>query len=142
MIATPEVIDSLLWGFDVQSDKPSIIRILFKQILTFFAKTYADVFALVEGPPLHDPLAVAACFVPDLFDDAGGERFNVDVVIDGEHGIDEIVRDSSQCGRTIVTKLPEGEAGVRVPRGLRKEILWRMLDLCMKQAECDNPERI
>ena len=141
MIATPEVIESLLCGFDAQL-KPSVLRVLFKQILTFFAKTYADVFALVDGPPLHDPLAVAACFVPDIFDDKGGERFEVNVVIDGEHGTDDIVRNSSQCGRTIVAKLPSGEAGVRIPRGLRTQVLWRMLDLCMRQAEGENPERI
>lgn len=141
MIATPQVIDNLLYGFDTQT-KPSVLRMLFKQILTFFAKTYADVFALVEGPPLHDPLSVAACFAPELFDDAGGERFAVKVVIDGEHGTDELVRNSSQCGRTIVTKLPDGKAGVRVPRGLRADVVWRMLDLCMKQAEGENPKRI
>lgn len=115
---------------------------LFKQILTFFAKTYAEVFDLVEGPPLHDPLAVAACFVPDLFNDAGGERFAVDIVLAGEHGTDHIVRNSSQCGRTVVTKLPDGEAGVRVPRSLQSNILWRMMDLCLQEAEGDDPERI
>jgi uridine nucleosidase len=141
MIATPEIIDNLLYGFDQQAN-PSIVRVLFKQILTFFAKTYADVFALVDGPPLHDPLAVAACFVPDLFEDAGGERFSVDVVIDGEHGTDDIVRNTSQCGRTVVTKLHDGEAGVRIPRGLRKTILWRMLDLCLREAEGENPQRV
>lgn len=143
MIATPRIIDSLLWGFDAQTKTqrtPSVLRVLFKEILTFFAKTYADVFALVEGPPLHDPLAVAACFVPDLFNDSDGERFTIDVVIDGEHGTDEIVRDSSQCGRTVVSRLAPGEAGIRVPRGLRADIIWRMLDLCLRQAEGNDPE--
>ena len=141
MIATPDIIDSLLWGFNTKTT-PSVLRVLFKEILTFFAKTYADVFALVEGPPLHDPLAVAACFVPDVFDDVGGERFAVTVVTDGEHGTDEIVRNYSQCGRTVVTQLAHGEAGVRIPRGLDAEIVWRMLDLCMQQAEGTSPERM
>jgi len=141
MIASPEIIDSLLWGFDRQTN-PSILRVLFKQILTFFAKTYADVFALAEGPPLHDPLAVAVCFAPDLFNDRDGERFGVSVVIDGEHGTGEIARGPSQCGRTVVTKLPVGQKGVRIPRGLRTTTLWRILDLCLKEAEGENPERI
>lgn len=134
MIATPEIIEGLLKGFDTPRE-PSMLRVLFKEILTFFAHTYAEVFALVEGPPLHDPLAVAACFVPDLFDDLNGERFSVNVITEGEHGVDEIARNSSQCGRTVCTKLPSGEAGVRIPRGLRTTTIWRMLDLCMKQAE-------
>ncbi|KAL1297095.1 hypothetical protein AAFC00_004678 [Neodothiora populina] len=141
MIATPEVIDNLLHGYGSQREN-SVLRVLFKQILTFFAKTYADVFALVEGPPLHDPLAVAACFVPDLFNDEGGERFSVNVITAGEHGVDEITRDNSQCGRTVVSKLPEGEAGVRIPRGLRASVIWRILDLCMKQAEGENPKQV
>lgn len=141
MIATPEIIESLLRGSENQKE-PSVLRVLFKQILTFFAKTYADVFGLIDGPPLHDPLAVAACFVPDIFDDAGGERYSIKVVTDGEHGTDEIVRNTSQCGRTLVSRLPEGESGVRIPRALRTVVLWRMLDLCMQQAEGQNPERI
>lgn len=118
----------------------SVLRVLFNQILTFFAKTYADVFGLTEGPPLHDPLAVAMVVFPDLFDDKGGERFAIEVVIDGQHGIDEIARTTSQCGRTILTPLKPGEAGVRVPRGLDAGLIWRILDLCLKQAEGEKPE--
>lgn len=135
MIATQDVIEGLLRGFLSPTREPSMIRVLFKEILTFFAQTYADVFALVDGPPLHDPLAVAACFVPHLFDDANGERFSIKVITEGEHGTDEIARNSSQCGRTVCTALPIGQAGIRIPRGLQTAVVWRMLDLCMIQAE-------
>jgi len=132
----------LLYGFDKEVDgsEASVLRVLFNQILTFFAKTYADIFGLTEGPPLHDPLAVAMTFVPDLFDDRGGERFDIKVIIDGEHGVDEIARTTSQCGRTVLTPLKAGEPGVRVPRGLDAVTIWRMLDLCLKQAEGEKPE--
>ena len=135
----------MLYGFDkgaVDGSEASVLRVLFNQILTFFAKTYADVFGLTEGPPLHDPLAVAMVFAPDLFDDKGGERFGVKVIIDGEHGVDEIARTTSQCGRTVLTRLGPGEAGVRVPRGLDADTIWRMLDLCLKQAEGEKPEKM
>lgn len=134
-LGTKEVQRGLLYGFDRISSagQPTIVRKLFHEILTFFAKTYADVFGLTEGPPLHDPLAVAACFVPELFDDRGGERFKIDVVIEGDHGVDEIIRNSSsQCGRTIATK---AEIGVRIPKGLNSDILWRMLELSLGKAE-------
>ncbi|KAI9837954.1 MAG: hypothetical protein M1819_006108 [Sarea resinae] len=39
---------------------PSTLRRLLHDLLTFFSATYADVFGLTAGPPLHDPLAVAA----------------------------------------------------------------------------------
>jgi len=138
MLATKDVLANLLTGYGnplSQQMTDSLVRKLFNEILTFFAKTYRDVFGLVEGPPLHDPLAVAACFAPDLFDDRGGERFKVDVVTDGEHGVEGISGQNSQCGRTIATKLEEGMAGVRIPRGLDTETIWRMLDLCMAKAE-------
>ena len=141
-LATPAICQELLYGFDKEVDgsEASVLRVLFNQILTFFAKTYADIFGLTEGPPLHDPLAVAMTFVPDLFDDRGGERFDIKVIIDGEHGVDEIARTTSQCGRTVLTPLKAGEPGVRVPRGPDAVTIWRMLDLCLKQAEGEKPE--
>lgn len=141
-LATPEICQELLYGFDnkVDGSEASVLRVLFNQILTFFAKTYADVFGLTEGPPLHDPLAVAAVFLPDLFEDKGGERFHIKVVLDGEHGVDEIARITSQCGRTVVTPLKSGQAGVRIPRSLDTMTIWRILDLCLKQAEGSNPK--
>lgn len=138
MLATKQVQGSLLNGYDDatgRADGPSTARVLFNEILTFFAKTYADVFGLIQGPPLHDPLAVAACFAPDLFDDQGGERFEIHVVIDGEHGTDLAVRQSSQCGRTVVKKLEAGQTGVRIPRGLEANALWRMLDSCLAEVD-------
>lgn len=134
MLGTKYIQRELLYGFDVETyeDHPSEVRVLFNEILTFFARTYADVFGLVAGPPLHDPLAVAATFAPQLFDDKGGERFSVSVVIDGDHGSDEhLRRGGSQCGRTVAVKLPAGQPGVRIPRALDSIVLWRMLDLCL-----------
>lgn len=138
MLATPAICEGLMHGFMQQegTDEVTVVRMLFNQILTFFAKTYADVFGLTEGPPLHDPLAVAACFAPDLFTDNGGERFSVSVVTDGDHGNGELARNSSQCGRTLVTLLPPGEAGVRIPRSLDSLTIWRIIDLALYRAEC------
>ena len=48
------------------ADSVSPVRQLFFEILTFFTKTYADVFGLREGPPLHDPLAVMVVLAPEL----------------------------------------------------------------------------
>jgi inosine-uridine nucleoside N-ribohydrolase len=39
----------------------------YKEWLQFFAKTYADVFGMIEGPPLHDPLAIALALHPEWF---------------------------------------------------------------------------
>ncbi|CAK3883824.1 Inosine uridine-preferring nucleoside hydrolase [Lecanosticta acicola] len=138
-LATERIQKAMLCGFDAEpsdSNHVSTVRTLFYEILTFFARTYADVFGLVEGPPTHDPLAVAAIFVPASFHDNGGERYSIEVVTEGDHGSSDHVRSGqSQCGRTIATLLPAGSEGVRIPRSLEKEKLWRMLEECLGRAE-------
>ncbi|KAL2270137.1 hypothetical protein VTJ83DRAFT_2321 [Remersonia thermophila] len=49
--------------------RPTKLRTMLVELLMFFAKTYSDVFGIAEGPPLHDPLAVAAVLA-GLKDDA------------------------------------------------------------------------
>ena len=39
-----------------------------EDLLGFFAKTYKDVFGFVEGPPVHDPTAVAYVIAPEIFE--------------------------------------------------------------------------
>lgn len=140
-LATKAVQDALLYGYDQPSSQrngePVMVRRLFVEILTFFAKTYADVFGLVEGPPTHDPLAVAATFPrgmfsPEIFNDGEGERYAVTVVTDGHHGSSDHARSgASQCGRTVAELLPAGTAGVRIPRSLEGDRMWRILEECL-----------
>ncbi|KAM0255022.1 hypothetical protein ACHAQJ_006170 [Trichoderma viride] len=143
MLATPDVIQYLRFGYDHSNggekniDQISTIRQLFVEIVSSFAKSYADLYGL-SGPPLHDPLAVAVCFAPALFDDNSGERFAVHIVIDGHHpnSMEDCAAEHiSQCGRTVVKLLPEGSAGVRIPRTLDVALMWRVIDLCLKNAE-------
>lgn len=155
VLGTAEVRHGLLYGYDpwasiVTKDdshdtqvavasgaKPSPIRALFAQILSFFAHTYAEVFALTSGPPLHDPLAVAAAIEPETFNDAGGERFLVDVVTEGVHAADKA--SVGELGRTKVTKLPMGQPGVRIPRGLDVTRFWYLTELALRSADATTP---
>jgi hypothetical protein len=120
------------------------VRRLFFEILTFFAKTYADIFGLTTGPPTHDPLAVAAVFRPDLFTfnatDRGfgdrRERFSISVVTQGAHGSSAEIRNGpSQCGRTVALPQAPGEAGILIPRGLDSQALWSMIEACLTMTE-------
>ncbi|CAK1355620.1 Uridine nucleosidase [Cercospora beticola] len=135
-LATEDVQQGMLHGFNktqaAAGNQVSLPRKLFYEILTFFAKTYAEVFGLTQGPPAHDPLAVAAIIFNDLFHDNDGERYAIEVITEGLHGSSVEIRSSeSQCGRTIATLLPKGTAGVRIPRSLEKEQLWRLLEGCL-----------
>ncbi|KAL2350872.1 Inosine/uridine-preferring nucleoside hydrolase domain-containing protein [Cryomyces antarcticus] len=141
-LATASIRNMLLHGHrrkdttnSVEINKPSRVRRLFQEILVYFAQTYKDVFGLVEGPPLHDPLAVAAAFAPNVFDDLDGERFSVSVVTDGQHvsqGHPE--SQTNQCGRTVITKLDHGEPGVRIPRAVAADVVWHFLDMSLDRV--------
>lgn len=144
-LATKTVQEALLHGYnkpqdEIQQKQPPLIRRLFVEILTFFAKTYADVFGLVEGPPTHDPLAVAAIFPHGLFEkeifhDGDGERYALTIVTEGHHGSSDHARSgASQCGRTIAEILPKGTPGVRIPRSLEVQEMWKVLEECLRRV--------
>ncbi|KAJ5505601.1 Inosine/uridine-preferring nucleoside hydrolase [Penicillium expansum] len=95
-------------------------RKIFTDLLKFFRGEYQRIHNL-DGP-LHDPIAVAVILEDEGvekidFDYNGGERFSIDLVLEGE-----------QIGRTVATKLPAGEQGVRIPRGLNVPEFWRVLE--------------
>jgi len=113
------------------------VRALFTQIMSFFAGTYAEVFSITEGPPLHDPLAVSAAIDPSIFDDKGGERFNVEIVTEGVHSDDQ--KNVGELGRTKATKLSPGEGGCRIPRGVNLEEFWGSIESCLKRADKASP---
>lgn len=60
VLVTPQVIDKI-------NQLNSPFAALMIDLLTFFAKSYKDVFRF-EYPPLHDPLAVAYCIDPSIFE--------------------------------------------------------------------------
>ncbi|GAA5896532.1 nucleoside hydrolase [Sporobolomyces salmoneus] len=58
------------------------LRYSLSTLLNFFAKTYAEVFDFVDGPPVHDPLCIAYIARPELFK---GKRYRVDVELEGKY---------------------------------------------------------
>ena len=126
--------------------KPSILRDMLVELLCYFAETYATVFGLADGPPLHDPIAVAAIFegteyaVP-LYDYEEGqednhERFNVTIITEGTHA--QALNGEKETGRTIATLLSPGRDGVKIPRSLNVPNFWRVLEDCLEKADAIN----
>lgn len=146
VLATKEVQALLLYGKAggaFGATGRTTLRTMLVELLNFFAKTYADMFGMTEGPPLHDPLAVAVVLdgiagveIPfyDYKENEIGrmERFNVEVVTDGSHG-DAL--EGAETGRTIATLLPEGEEGVKIPRGLDVGRFWTVIEDCLELAD-------
>ncbi|CAK7215834.1 Uridine nucleosidase 1 [Sporothrix curviconia] len=125
------------------------LRTMLVQLLNFFADTYSKVFSITAGPPLHDPIAVAAVLtgtdaeIPFVESrDAGGggnaapERFEVTVVTDGT--TDEALDGKAETGRTVVRLLPPGTEGVRIPRGLDIPLFWKVMEECCTRADAAN----
>ncbi|KAI0540761.1 inosine-uridine preferring nucleoside hydrolase-domain-containing protein [Xylaria digitata] len=159
VLATKEVQDLLLQGVEAATtaaaaedirnkdiNAKSTLRQMLVELLMFFAETYRDVFGIIEGPPLHDPLAVAAILtgtrheIPfydfnsaNLKGPAQRERFEVRVVTEGT--LEDAREKGSQTGRTIVRLLPPGEAGVRIPRGVNIELFWKVIEECCQRAD-------
>ena len=118
---------------------------MFLELLNFFASTYAEVFGIVEGPPLHDPLAVAVTLdgvagveVPfyDFKEQSSRERYHVEIITDGTH--EEALSGMTQTGRTIATLLEPGKEGVKIPRGLDVARFWKLVEECMTRADATN----
>jgi len=73
-----------------------------------------------------------------MFDDNGGERYDIYVVTDGDDSVLDHGRTKfnvGQCGRTIVRLLGKGEQGVRIPRALEVPAFWHMIDLSLERSE-------
>lgn len=116
VLATEDVRKRLL-----KDDVKGLRRMLY-ELLIFFAKTYEEVFGLHEGPPLHDPLAVAVLLKdvePELW--GAGRWVELDVVLEGD-----------DVGRTVIV----GEKnGVWIPTTIDSARFWDRMLKCVDEHE-------
>ncbi|KAL8714247.1 MAG: hypothetical protein Q9220_001976 [cf. Caloplaca sp. 1 TL-2023] len=137
VLATEAVRKKLLHGSSNPIlEESSSVRQMFHDLLLFFAHTYSNVFGISEGPPLHDPVAVAVILADTgvnqiTFDDRDGERWSVSVVTDGSHTNPGSKR--SQVGRTVIS--PASDQGVRIPRAIDVVRFWDVLEECLQSAD-------
>ncbi|KAM4059690.1 inosine-uridine preferring nucleoside hydrolase [Hirsutella rhossiliensis] len=151
VLATDRVRELLLYGADGHRAGPgkSTLRTMLVELLYFFAKTYSDVFGITAGPPLHDPIAVAAVLIGTVDEipfsewDAArseqpqhNERFNVTVVTDGS--FEEAKGGVKETGRTLAEPMPAGHQGVRIPRSMDVDKFWQVIEECIQRADAVN----
>ncbi|KAI9171572.1 Uridine nucleosidase [Paramyrothecium foliicola] len=147
VLATEDVRNLLLYGKDGEKtgSGKTTLRTMLVELLYFFAKTYSDVFGITAGPPLHDPLAVAAVLqgTPDEIafpswdakkseEPPYDERFEVTVNTEGTF---EEAHKGKETGRTYAKKLPRGEKGVQIPRSADVPHFWQVIEECIERAD-------
>ena len=93
VLATPHVLARLRGGPGPGTG--STLRTMLFELLTYFSDTYMSVFGITAGPPLHDPLAVAAVLPTDEIA-WQMDRVRVHVVCHGK-----------QLGKTTADRAPE-----------------------------------
>jgi uridine nucleosidase len=105
------------------------LRRAFYELLMFCESSYAKHAGMKGGAPLHDPLAVAALLFDHKdpismigLDDNEGERWDVDVILEGD-----------QAGRLVVTK--SANAGILIPRSINFSRFWSTFEDCMSRAD-------
>ncbi len=118
-IATKSVRQSILYGPKSIKGTTTVLRKLIFELLEFFSETNSMAQGFNDGPPVHDPVAVAAllpiCHLPigkEL--DFKYTRYNIDVVLEGE-----------QEGRTVV--LEPSDIGVYVGESMNVPYFWSLL---------------
>ncbi|KJZ73519.1 hypothetical protein HIM_07075 [Hirsutella minnesotensis 3608] len=151
VLATDEVRELLLYGAGGEKGGPgkTTLRTMLVELLYFFAKTYSDVFGITAGPPLHDPIAVAAVLIGTsdeipFFEWDGSrsahpqheERFQITIVTEGS--FEEAKEGAKETGRTIAKVLPAGHEGVRIPRSMDVSRFWQVIEECMQRADLAN----
>ncbi|CCE86709.1 Piso0_005215 [Millerozyma farinosa CBS 7064] len=102
-IATSEIRNKL---YDESNPaKNSILRRKFFSILMYFAENYRIHRNMVEGPPLHDPLAMF-CLIPVIYEEEGITndinfkyiKSGIDITLTGEHeGETKLSTDPASC---------------------------------------------
>ncbi|TGZ83690.1 Inosine/uridine-preferring nucleoside hydrolase [Ascodesmis nigricans] len=122
VLATAEVRERLLTG-------GTKLRKMLHDLLIFFAATYERVFGITAGPPLHDPIAVAAALPTEEIQwkweevairvDCAGDHVGRTVKLrdDGER-----VRESSLGGEG-----KEQACLTKVPKSVNAEDFWKVM---------------
>lgn len=120
--------------------KPSNLRQMLHDLLTFFSKTYVEVFGITDGPPLHDPVALAAILPTDEI------SWDIETV-----RVHVSCNDDDQVGRTLkrprnqeVNEVRGEQLGapgelvetlVKIPRSCDVTAFWSVILTSVAQAD-------
>ncbi|KAF3922807.1 hypothetical protein ABW21_db0201294 [Orbilia brochopaga] len=140
VLATMEVRETLL------TDTPTPFRRMLHDLLMFFAGTYERVFNMTDGPPLHDPLAVAAVIGDELQLKFAWEEASIEVVLAGEQMGRTILKrvgeasDNAHTGRAVIgDEVKVKGVRVKVGRGVDVGRFWGVIMSAVRRADIVSP---
>lgn len=113
-IATAAVCDK------VRGDGSHPTRQMLYELLKFFGHTYLTKFDFKDGPPVHDPCAVAV-LLPEYF-----PEFKDKLAVTVERADIEVGLDDEHLGRTLLAR-PNETAGVRVVLDMNVDAFWTLV---------------
>lgn len=107
----------------------SNLRKMLHDLLVFFAATYDRVFGILAGPPLHDPVAVAAALPTDEVE-WDWEEVPIRVECAGDV-VGQTVKLTNNGERLRETSLggtgKEEVCRVRIPKSVKAETFWKVM---------------
>ena len=118
--------------FDSSQGAMSRVRTMMYETLMFFSGTYRTQFGIMDGPPLHDPVAVYAVLRPEIFDDNQGERWHARVILEPDR-FDIKADPFNRVGQTVIE--PAVTGGIRIPRNLYLGRFWADINVALAKAE-------
>ncbi|KAK6534202.1 Uridine nucleosidase 1 [Arthrobotrys megalospora] len=128
VLVTPRIQKTLM-------STPTTFRTMLYELLMFFAETYERMFDMKDGPPLHDPLAVAACMADSFGLGFEFEETGVRVICSGENmgqtvksGVKDVV--NSHEGTQVLSDgegFGVGGVTVRVGRKVNVDRFWEII---------------
>ncbi|ODQ56527.1 non-specific ribonucleoside hydrolase rihC [Saitoella complicata NRRL Y-17804] len=118
-IATPEVLKRM-------GTPRTPFRTMLVELATFFADTYARVFNVTSGPPMHDVCCIAYVLRPDSFET---KLMRVDVVT--------AASEPSVIGRTVCHVWGQSDLvkNVKVAMKMDVEVFWEMVLDAVERAD-------
>ncbi len=125
-LVTPSVLARIRGG--EQGAPVTRFRRLVASLLLFFASTYARVFGFTQGPPLHDPCAVACVIAPAIFK---LQRMRVDVETVSPLAAGQTICDVwGQSGKP---------ANVTVATAMDVDAFWELMLAALARADAASP---
>ncbi|ODQ64165.1 Inosine/uridine-preferring nucleoside hydrolase [Nadsonia fulvescens var. elongata DSM 6958] len=130
-IATKSILKRVLYG-NSSPPESSNFRLMLHELLKFFATTYEEQQGFLDGPPVHDPLAIACLFSLYGLDENVPDHKKINFEFT-RYKID-VIQEGYRIGETVEVKLDEQD-GVLVGKKMNIPGFWNVFLDAVEKAD-------